>query len=246
MTITQSVNRQVERIKPGKLFSYQDISGYAEHSDAVVKAISRNATKLGLVKVKKGLFYKLEMGRFGPMSPKDSDVIDYFTNRKNKTVGYITGPALYYRWGLTTQVPAEINIATSMDRREKANLSGLRISTIPSRYKKISEKNIEALQFLDVLKNLDKIPDAEIDEVSEKLSLRLKELSINTILDMEKIAVEAYTERTKALLGTFLENYLQLFSEKLHSSLNPTSKYHFSHSSKWTNAEKHWNLIFKK
>ena len=245
MTITKSVNQQVERIKPGKLFSYQDISGYTEHSDAVVKAISRNAKKLGLVKVKKGLFYKSEMGRFGPMSPKESDVIDYFTHRKNRTVGYITGPALYYRWGLTTQVPAEINIATSIDKREKANLSGLRVSTIPSRYKKISEQNIVALQFLDVLKNLDKIPDSEVNEVSEKLSLRLKKLSIDTIQDMEKIAVEAYTERTKALLGTFLENYLQIFSEKLHRSLNPTSKYHFSYSSNWANAEKHWHLIFK-
>lgn len=245
MTITQSVNRQVARMKPGKLFSYQDISGYAEHSDAVVKAISRNADKWHLVKVKKGLFYKSEMGRFGLMSPKDSDVIDYFTHHKNKTVGYITGPALYYRWGLTTQVPAEINIATSIDKREKANLSGLRVSTVPSRYKKISKKNIEVLQFLDVLKNLDKIPDAEVDEVSEKLSMRLKKLSTVTIHDMEKIAVEAYTERTKALLGTFLENYLQIFSEKLHRSLNPTSKYYFSYSSKWTNAEKHWHLTFK-
>lgn len=245
MTITQSVNRQVERIKPGKLFSYQDISAYAEHSDAVVKAISRNADKWHLVKVKKGLFYKSEVGRFGPMSPKDSDVIDYFTHRKNKTVGYVTGPALYYRWGLTTQVPAEINIATSTEKREKAKLSGLRVSTTPARYKKVSKKNIEALQFLDVLKNLDKIPDADVDEVSEKLSLRLKRLSTDTIHDMEKIAVEAYTERTKALLGIFLENYLDVFSEKLHRSLNPTSKYHISYSSKWANAEKHWHLTFK-
>ena len=49
MNVTQTVNKQIERMKSGKLFSYQDISSYAEHSDAVVKAISRNSKKLGLV-----------------------------------------------------------------------------------------------------------------------------------------------------------------------------------------------------
>jgi len=246
MNVTQTVNQQIDRMKPGKLFSYQDISSYAEHSDAVVKAISRNSEKLGLVKIKKGLFYKSEIGRFGPMSPKDSDVIDYFTSRKSRTVGYVTGPALYYQWGLTTQIPAEVNIATSIEKREKATLSGFRIVTTPSRYKKVSKNNIQVLQFLDVLKNIDRIPDAETEEVTSKLAARLKKLSSDRIMEMEKIAVEAYTERTKALLGSFLETYLHHFSEKLHESLNPSSTYKFAGSDKWKNANSHWNLKFAK
>jgi hypothetical protein len=224
MNVTQTVNQQIERMKSGKLFSYQDISSYAKHSDAVVKAISRNSKKLGLVKIKKGLFYKSEVGRFGPMSPKDNDVINYFTSRKNRTVGYVTGPALYYKWGLTTQIPAEVNIATSIEKREKATLSGFRIVTTPSRYKKVSKNNIQVLQFLDVLKNIDRIPDAETEEVISKLAERLKKLSSDRIIEMETIAVEAYTERTKALLGYFLETYLHHFSEKLHASLNPSDR----------------------
>jgi len=246
MNITKTVNQQIDHMKPGKLFSYQDISSYAEHSDAVVKAISRNSKKLGLVKIKKGLFYKSEIGRFGPMAPKNDDVIHYFTSRNRKTVGYVTGPALYYQWGLTTQIPAEVNIATSIEKREKADLSGLRIVTTPSRYKKVTKKNIQVLQFLDVLKNIDRIPDAETEDVTSKLAERFKNLSSDRIMEMEKIAVEAYTERTKALLGSFLEIYLNYFSDKLHSSLNPTSKYYFSDSNKWKNADIHWNLIFSK
>jgi hypothetical protein len=246
MNVTQTVNQQIDRMQPGKLFSYQDISSYAEHSGAVIKAISRNSKKLGLVKIKKGLFYKSEVGRFGPMAPKNNDVINYFTSRSNRTVGYVTGPALYYQWGLTTQIPAEVNIATSIEKREKATLSGFRIVTTPSRYKKVSKKNIQVLQFLDVLKNIDRIPDAEMEDVTSKLAERLKNLSSDTITEMEKIAVEAYTERTKALLGSFLETYLDHFSEKLHKSLNPTSKYSFSSFDKWKNANSHWHLTCNK
>ena len=246
MNVTQTVNQQIERMKSGKLFSYQDISSYAEHSDAVVKAISRNSKKLGLVKIKKGLFYKLEVGRFGPMSPKNSDVINYFTSRKNRIVGYVTGPALYYQWGLTTQIPAEVSIATSIDKREKATLSGLRIVTMPSRYKKVSKNNIQVLQFLDVLKNIDRIPDTETEEVASKLVARLKNFSSDRVMELEKIAIEAYTERTKALLGSFLETYFHHFSEKLHESLNPSSTYKFADSDKWKNANSHWNLKLAK
>jgi hypothetical protein len=233
---------QPAKLETGKLFSYQDIPSYSEHSDAVVKAISRSANKLGLVKIKKGLFYKSEIGRFGKMSPKNNDVIDYFTSHKRKTVGYVTGTALYHRWGLTTQVPAEVTIATSTNKREKANLSGLRIVTIPARYK-VTKKNIQVLQFLDVLKNIDRIPDANIEDVALKLAERFKNFSSETIKEMEKVAIEAYTERTKALLGSFLETYLNHFSEVLHRSLNPTSKYLFADASKWENAQSHWRLV---
>ena len=180
------------------------------------------------------------------MSPKNNDVINYFTSRKNRTVGYVTGPALYYQWGLTTQIPAEVNIATSIDKREKATLSGFRIVTTPSRYKKVSKNNIQVLQYLDVLKNIDSIPDAETEEVALKLAARLKSFSSDRILEMEKIAVEAYTERTKALLGSFLETYLNHFSEKLHDSLNPSSTYKFSDLDRLKNANSHWNLKLAK
>lgn len=246
MTIAKSVYREIEHLTPGKLFSYQDIDVYSKHSSAVVKAVNRNANKLGLIKVKKGLFYKAEVGRFGPMAPKESDVIQYFTKRKHKTVGYVTGPALYYRWGLTTQVPVEVNVATAMSKHEKANLSGFRIVTFPARYKKVSKNNIELLQFLDVLNNIERIPDADVEDVSKKLSLRLKNFSKPSIENMERIATEAYTERTKALLGTFLEHYLHYFSERLHASLNPNSIYYFSHSHKMRNAHKHWHLTINK
>lgn len=246
MNITLIVNQQIAQMKPGKLFSYQDIPTYAKHSDAVVKAVSRSSKKFALVKIKKGLFYKSEMGQFGPMAPKNIEVINYFTKRNNKIIGYVTGPSLYHRWGLTTQVPAEVNIATSTDKREKAVLSGFRVTTTPARYKKVTKNNIQLLQFLDVIKNIDRIPDTETNVVTERLGERIAKLPSDKIMEMEKIAIEAYTERTKALLGSILETYLNHFSEKLYMSLNPSSTYYFSYSFKLKNAKKNWHLTFNK
>ncbi|MFT4924981.1 MAG: hypothetical protein ACI8WB_001071 [Phenylobacterium sp.] len=227
MNISKSVNDQINLMKPGKFFTYQDIVGFADHSYAVIKAISRHAEGLGLMKVKKGLYYKVVNGHFGPMAPKDSDVIHYFTTNNNKTVGYITGATLYHRWGLTTQLPAEIMIATSTKKREKAEFSGLRITTTPAR-DKVNKTTIPLLQFLDVLKNIDRIPDANIKEVMAKLVQRLNVYSLKQINAMEDIAIRAYTARTKALLGAVLERYLDRLCSKLHQTLNPTSTYKIS------------------
>ncbi|MFC4701409.1 DUF6088 family protein [Glaciecola siphonariae] len=246
MTIAQSVYKEIEHIRPGKLFSYRDIGVYSDHSEAVVKAVNRNVKKLGLIKVKKGLFYKAEVGRFGPMAPRENDVIQYFTQHKSRTVGYVTGPALYYRWGLTTQVPAEVNVATAEDKREKANLSGLRLTTSPARYKRVTKTNIELLQFLDVLNHIERIPDANVEDVSNKLGTRLKRFPDKSIAELEDIAIKAYAERTKALLGMFMERYKGYFSDKLQKSLNPTSTFYFSNADKVPNAKQHWHLTINK
>lgn len=224
MNTTKSIDYQISHMKAGKLFSYQDIPEYSGHGGAVVKAFSRKTKNAEIVRLKKGLFYKPEKGVFGAMSPKDSEVIKYFTLEKENTVGYITGLALYHRWGLTTQVPVEVTIATSKNKREKVDISGLRISTIPARTQ-VTKNNISALQFLDVLKNIDRIPDTTTDEIIKKLADKISTYEADEIYEMEKIAIDAYTPKTKALLGAFLETYWNYFSESIHKALNPTSKY---------------------
>jgi len=224
MNTAKSIDYQIYHMKSGQLFSYRDIPEYSGHGDAVVKALSRKTKNAEIVRLKKGLYYKPEKGSFGAMSPKDSDIIKYFTLDKNKIVGYITGLGLYHRWGLTTQVPSELTIATSKNTREKVDVSGLRISTVPARAK-VTKNNIVILQFLDVLKSIDRIPDATSEEIIKKLSDKIRVYNTDEIHEMEKLAIDAYTPKTKALLGAFLETYLNYYSESIHKALNPTSKY---------------------
>jgi hypothetical protein len=224
MNISQSVNEQITHMAPGQFFTYQDIAGFADNGYAVIKALSRQFERLGLVKVKKGLFYKEVIGSFGPMAPKDSDVIRYFTTVNNKTVGYLTGPALYHRWGLTTQVPAEITIATSTNKREKVVIAGLRVVTIPAQGE-VNDKTIPLLQFLDVIKHIDCIPDADNQLLLANLTQRLRQYSSNQIDMMEDMALIAYGAKVRALLGALFASELGRFSGKLYQSLNPTSRY---------------------
>jgi len=241
MNISESVNNKIKRMKPGKLFSYQDFSNYSSHSAAIIKAISRHSKELGLIKVKKGLYYKEAQGAFGSMAPKDSDVINYFSRNNSKTIGYITGVALYHRWGLTTQVPAEITIATSKNKREKIELSGLKITTIPAP-DKVTDQTVPLLQFLDTLKHINRIPDASTEDVIIKLVKRLAAYSLHQIEVMENIAIRSYNARTKALLGSLLETYLNHFSTKLHKTLNPTSSYKITAANALKIEQKHWQL----
>jgi hypothetical protein len=241
MNTAKSIDHQILHMKSGKLFSYKDIPEYSGHGDAVVKELSRKTKNGEVVRLKKGLYYKPEKGRFGDMSPKDSDIINYFTLEKKKVVGYITGVALYYRWGLTTQVPCEVTIATSKNKREKVDVSGLRILTIPARAK-VTKNNTTILQFLDVLKSVDQIPDTTSEEIIEKLARKISSYTNDEIHEMEKLAIDAYTPRTKALLGAFLETHLNYYSESIHNSLNPTSKYKVFVSDSTFKDQRRWNI----
>ena len=224
MNISQSVNEQITNMQSGQFFTYQDISEFSDNGYAVVKALGRLSDRLGLIKVKIGLYYKAVTGSFGPMAPKESDVIKYFTSDNHRTTGYITGVSLYHRWGFTTQVPAEITIATSTNRREKAVIFGLRVTTIPAR-DKVTRISIPLLQFLDVVKNIDRIPDADNQQLMANLTQSLRLYSSSQLDKMEDIALRSYGAKTRALLGLLLENYVGRFSAELHQSLNPTSRY---------------------
>ena len=241
MNITQTVSNRISRMKPGKLFSYHDLPEYSEHSVAVIKAISRIAKESGIVKVKKGLYYKAEQGSFGPMTPKESDVIRYFTSEKSKTVGYVTGPALYHRWGLSTQVPSEITVATSTNRRINIRLSGLRVTTVPARGK-VTKDTAPLFQFLDALKDFDRIPDAESEVVIDKLGTRLSAYTRDEIEKIEKIAIRSYTPKTKALLGFLLSTFVDYNSLDLHKSLNPTTTFKVSISNTLKKNTEYWCL----
>lgn len=241
MNIAKSIDHQISFMKSGALFSYQDIPEYSAHSAAVVKALSRKLRRLEIVRLKKGLYYKPVIGRFGIMSPKNSELINYFTLEGDNIVGYVTGLALYHHWGLTTQVPSELTIATSKNKREKVNVSGLRISTIPARTQ-VTKNNIIILQFLDILKNVDQIPDAAPEYVIKKLSENISNYKVDEIHRMEMLVVTVYAPRTRALLGAFLETYRGYYSALIYKALNPTSKYKTQISPALFKNMEHWHL----
>jgi len=66
---------------------------------------------------------------------------------------------LYNRLGLTTQVPNSVRIA-SLDRQVKGKVGNTIVKPAKS-YVKVTTDNIKYLEILDVIKDLNTIPDLE-------------------------------------------------------------------------------------
>ena len=224
MNITKEVERTVARLSEGTIFKYEDLPLYGEKPGAVVKAVCRLTGDGKIVRFGRGQYYKPRQTVFGATRPRESDFIKSYLFSGNKQVGYITGLSLYNKWGLTTQVPRVVEIATTA-KRNAPRVGGLNIRLVKSRHANISRDNAGCLQFLDVLKNIKKIPDAEPGELLAGLKKRLVRFDDRALRQLERIAVESYNAGTRALLGALLESCRGYSNQTLKNSINPLSRY---------------------
>lgn len=113
----------------------------------------------GLRRYQKGIYYRTRQSAFGEIRIRKDKMIE----RKylSPDQGYETGAGLFYRMGLTTQIPARRYIATNAVRAGIKNDDKLGVSVCPPKTKVTSE-NKGYLRVLDVLEQMDHIPyDAE-------------------------------------------------------------------------------------
>jgi hypothetical protein len=77
MSIAQTVQKSLESIPAGKIFSYQELPDYAKSPGAVIKAVSRLVAENRLERFSKGKFYIPKKGLLGSRKPSDSDLIPH-------------------------------------------------------------------------------------------------------------------------------------------------------------------------
>lgn len=242
MKIAQKVDRIIAQLKEGAILKYEDIPFYEENPRAVVTAVCRIARGHKIVRFARGQFYKPRQTTFGTARPKDIDLLKSYMVSGKKQIGYITGLALYNKWGLTTQIPNVVEIATT-GKRKTPNIVGLKIKLIKPIYDKVTEKNIYCLQLLDVIKNIKKIPDSKPSLTLANLKERLEKLDKKELRQLEKIAIESYNKATCALLGALLETYCEYLSPELKKSINPLSRYSVGPIQKNLPNAKYWCLV---
>jgi Family of unknown function (DUF6088) len=219
-SITNTIQRQVATLPEGEVFTFV-IEGQSEQ--AYFKALSRLAQSGKLIRLEKGKYYKPKSTRFGPIRPSESEVIKALSQKGEKTTGYLTGAALYNRWGLTNQVPNTLTIARRTRLPEK-ELRGYKIkfAVRPFPFK---ATDVPMMQLLDALTDIQKIPNASPEKVVPILAEKISNLQTPQISRMMKLALE-YPPSTRALLGALLETYLPNQSTNiLRKSLNPLTKY---------------------
>ena len=157
MSVAAEVKRRIEKMKEGRIISYQNFSDL-ENQSAVALALSRLCKEGTIRRPEKGKYFKPKCTRFGELAPSDAEVIKGVIDQG----AYIAGVAAYNQLGLTNQVPNEIVIKSSKYSR-KARIGKLSIKYVQD-MKTSSSSSSKLLQILDTLKNIKRISDKSITE----------------------------------------------------------------------------------
>ena len=240
-SISQVVEQKIRNWPDKKVFRLEDFSVYSERPKAVSQALSRLVQRGVIVRIDKGRFYKPKASRFGVVRPSENAILESFLYLGRKTVAYLTGVSLYYRWGLTTQIPAEVQLK-SIESSFSRNIGGIRIRAKKAPTDRLNASNIKILQLLDVLEGLRTIPDADPEQVLLKVGQVISGFDDRDVKSSERL-VSSYRASVKALLGSLLEDFLGYESTRLKKELSPLSKYRTGISSKNIMSANKWQLI---
>ena len=228
MSIAQKVDNKINNWPDFKVFRLQDFEEYQANPKAVSEALSRQVKQEQIVRFAKGRFYKPKNTRFGQVRPGQDAFIEAFLYRIRKNrkepIAYITGVSLFYEWGLTTQIPAQIQLVSTEGSFDK-NISGIRITAKKTNIDKLTEDRILVLQILDVMKSFSVIPDANPARTIRLLQKYVSTFDSKSIREAEYFAQKYYRPSVQALLGALLENSLGYSSKKLRDALSPFSQY---------------------
>lgn len=241
MKVTDKILAKINRIDTGDVFGYDTLGINSDEVLAASKALSRLVDKGVIKRARKGYYYKPKVSVFGEQKPREDALLYLYLFDKNKQVAYITGTRLYNRLGLTTQVPNSIRIA-SLDKQVKGKVGNMIVKPAKS-YVKVTTDNIKYLEVLDVIKDLNTIPDLE---KSDGVVYLKKALYAFDNLEIKKLVTygAAYPPKVRALLGALLEALRIDFStyKVLKKSMNPSSSYEYGINSQLLSTVTSWNI----
>lgn len=66
----------------------------------------------------KGRFYKPQIGKFGELMPDTYQIVKDLIEKNGKLIGYTTGYSVFNELALTTQMPVELQIGTSKEKKK--------------------------------------------------------------------------------------------------------------------------------
>lgn len=242
MKVTDKIAAKIKRIDIGDVFGYDTLGLTSDEIIAGSKALSRLVDKGIIRRARKGYYYKPKVSVFGEQKPREDALLSLYLFEKNKQVAYVTGTRLYNRLGLTTQVPNSIRVA-SLDKQVKGKVGNMVIKPAKS-YVKVTSENIKYLEILDVMKDLNSIPDLQKSDGLVYLKKAIYDLDATEIKKLVTYGV-AYPPKVRALLGALLEamNGNESTCEILKKSINPSSSYEYGINSKLLSTVNSWHIV---
>lgn len=240
MKTAQKIENQINKIKAGTTFKYQQLSIQSTEYSAAAKAIERLIAKGIIKRISSGIFYKPKQTVFGELKPNEQELLKPYLFQNDKRIAYVTGVALYNKMGLTTQVPSSMKIA-SRDKRITIKFDNIKGTPVKS-YVDVTNANFYLLEILDALKDFKLIPDLNKDSAIKIISNRLKKLTQKELTQLIK-CVMPYPPRVRSFLGALLEKIdVNLELQTIKKTLNPFSEYSFGINEKLLSTAPNWNI----
>lgn len=177
------------------------IEGFSEN--AVRQSVKRLTANGFLERYDNGIYYIPKQGGLLGKSYLDPYLVikRKYVQSKSETYGYITGISFANQLGLTTQMPAMIEIVTN---REATNGRMVRLGEFAVRIKKapitVSDSNAELLQFLDGVGQVEKYTELPMEETINRLLAYVKQMNFKK---------EQLSEVTEALTGTTAKKMIE-------------------------------------
>jgi len=238
MNIAKKIEEKIKKIEKGETFTYKDLAIKKEEYSAASKTIERLLKKGIIKRISTGVFYKPKQTIFGELKPDEEKIITPYLFNNGKRIAYVTGLLLYNNMGLTTQIPKVISIASTKKRIyiSKGNIKGNAVKS----YMEVTDDNYKYLELLDAIKDFKNIPDLGKESAIKILTNKILELNNKQRKELIEIALE-YPPRTRALLGSILENIGEN-TKKLDDSLNPLSEYKLGITKEILPTIENWNI----
>ena len=125
--------------------------------------------------------------------------------------------------------------------RQEKDFGTIRVKKIVARMR-INEKDIKLLQYLDVLKDIKTIPDAEINQSLSRMRRYMAELSPVEQVQLISLAETYYSPQARALVGVLFSSLELAVPETLVQSLNPTTTYALNLDQDTWPMARQWNI----
>lgn len=224
MKISDIIANTIDRLPTDYIFTYTDFNIEVGKKDAVVKALNRMVVAGRIAKLSKGKFYKPRQSRFGTLQPSAYQIAKDLLGQDGEIIGYITGYNAYNEMGLTTQIPATLQIGTNKYRRSLSR--GIYKISFIVQPNKITKTNIELLRILDAIRFIREIPATTLDEACKRLMIILSQLPAEKVKTLATLVLK-YNPAVQALCGALLESIgtNKSLIDKIATSLNPVTEY---------------------
>lgn len=123
--------------------------------------------------------YKTILGTEGKISV-EKYVEKKFVKSEGTTIGYITGIQLANMYGFTSQNPSYIEVCTNeaSTKQRRLDIDGRKI-IVYKPVADITEENASALQFLDLMSNIDKYSELTEKSLAKKLKEYIKTANVD-------------------------------------------------------------------